>query len=173
MVFPSLLPVPARVPKSFGVFLLSLLTYSLSLRTFQFVIHQQNSRDGTFRRISRRFFVTLSVAVLPRCRIFIVTHCFLTSSSLFCEIAKFTPTEIYPFCNFSPLHCKVIHEIFVLIFWYFHFMQVHWFWETVSHPQTFFKLQSLPHFSRFVAPMRAGIPHSGSSSMPSFIYFSL
>lgn len=116
MVFPSLLPVPARVPKSFGVFLLSLLAYSLSLRTFQFVIHRQNSRDGTFRRISRRFFVTLSVAVLPRCRIFIVTHCFLTSSSLFCEIAKFTPTEIYPFCNFSPLHCKVIHEIFVLIF---------------------------------------------------------
>ena len=168
MVFPSLLPVPARVSKSFGVFLLYLLTYSLSLRTFQFVIRRQNSRDSTFRRISRRFFVTLPVAVLPRWRFFIITHCFLTSSSLFCEIAKFSHFVIS-----AHFIAKWYTRFLFWFFWYFHFMQVHWFWETVSHPQTFFKLQSLPHFSRFVAPMRAGIPHSGSSSMPSFIYFSL
>lgn len=47
-------------------------------------------------------------------------YCLLTSSiTLPWAITRLTLTDIYPFCNFCPTHCRMLHNTFILAFQYF------------------------------------------------------
>ena len=85
-------------------------------------------------------FVMLVVVVvfLPHWRFFI--HCLSTSSlTLPWTIAGL----LHPFYTFSPAHCRVIHDTFILTFLGFSFLpRVLRFWAGFFYPQAFFTLHS-------------------------------
>ena len=78
-------------------------------------------------------------------------HGFSTSSlTLPWAIATF----LHPFYTFSPAHCRVICDTFILTFLGFSFLpRVLWFWVTVLYPWVFFTLHS------FVLWLRWGQEH--------------
>ena len=85
-------------------------------------------------------FVMLFVlaVVLPHWRFFI--HCISTSSlTLPWAIAGF----LHPFYSFSPAHCRVIRDTFILNFLAFHFYrECYGFEQGFFYPQALFTLQS-------------------------------
>ena len=86
------------------------------------------------------------------------------------SIARFTLTNIYPFCISNPAHCIVICNTFVFIFLgfplYHKCYSFEWTFFTHKH---FLLCNTSPRFGAFSTQIQAGTPHSGSFSMPALI----